>query len=125
MHKSINKYFYATDGDLCLISKKPPGTVAYLDYKDSGDKVTFSEAIQYNEWMNLAPVYIVVGANPESGQFKISRYLGANWKPEPPTVKYGEVIYTKNWKDFEIWEESLRAEYTKRGGWHSLQPNQS
>jgi len=117
-HKELNKRFYATDADFCLVSKFPPGTVAYLDYKGSGEGVTFAEAIQYNEWMPRAPVYIVEGRDPEAGPFIIRRYLGADWQPEPPLVNYGEAVTAEDWQEFERWEARLRAEYRKRGGWN-------
>jgi len=116
-HKELDKRFYATDADFCLISKRPPGTVAYLDYKGSGEPVTFAEAIQYNEWMKSAPVFIVMGENPETGPFVIVRYLGANWKPNPPDVNYGEKVDIPTWEAFGEWERALRDEYQRRGGW--------
>lgn len=119
-HKSINPIFYACDGDLCLVSKFPPGTVAYLDYKTTTDYVTFSEGIQYNEWMHHAPVFIIEGDDPENGPFTIYRYLGANWRPEPPTVNLEKVEYCETWTEFEAWETWIRNEYRKRGGWDSL-----
>jgi len=116
-HKDLNRGFYATDADFCLVSKTPPGTVAYLDYKGSGEPVTFAEAIQYNEWMQSAPVYIVEGKNPETGPFEIVRYLGADWKPEPPDVNWGERVLAETWAELGRWELALRAEYKRRGGW--------
>jgi hypothetical protein len=116
-HKLLEPDFYATDADLCLISKFPPGTVAYLDYKGSGEGVTFAEAIQYNEWMKHAPVYVVSGENPETGPFLIRRYLGADWKPEPPQVNWGEETLAHNWDELGQWEGALREWYRRRGGW--------
>lgn len=123
MHKELNRGFYATDADFCLVSKLPPGTVAYLDYKGSGEGVTFAEAIQYNEWMHQAPVYIVEAVDPERGPFRIRRYLGADWQPNPPDVNYGETTEAQNWAAFEQWEATLRAEYSRRGGWRKLRCN--
>lgn len=116
-HKQLDRRFYATDADFCLVSKKPPGTVAYLDYKGSGEGVTFTEAIQYNEWMAHAPVYIVEGRNPTAGPFKIRRYLGANWRPDPPDVNYGDLVVANDWQEFGEWERRLRDTYRQRGGW--------
>lgn len=120
LHKELDSQFFALDGDLILVSKTPPGTVAYLDYKRPGDFVTFAEAIQYNEWMKDAPVYIVESGNPKIGPFVIQRYLGANWKPEPPVVNYGETQQIENWSAFEKWERHLRDLYRRRGGWGGL-----
>lgn len=118
MHKqALGSGFYATDADLCLISKDPPGTVAYLDYKGSGEDITFAEAIQYNEWLSHAPVFIVEGHDPETGPFIIKRYLGGDWKPEPPIVELEFVTKVDDWHGFGSWESGLRQEYSKRGGW--------
>ena len=117
-HKELNSRFYATDADFCLISKEPPGTVAYLDYKGPGDRVTFTEAIQYNEWMKQAPVYIIEGDNPKTGPFRIRRYLGADWKPEPPKVNYQDEMIAKDWQELGEWESELRQEYHRRKGWN-------
>lgn len=119
-HKTLNREFYATDADFCLVSKVPPGTVAYFDYKGSGEGVTFSEAIQYNEWMKTAPVFIVEGKDPENGPFTVRRYLGANWRPNPPDVNYGDPIILKDWPAFGKWELSIRNEYKRRGGWRGF-----
>ena len=116
-HKKLDRQFYATDGDLCLISKLPPGTVAYLDYKGSGEDVTFAEAIQYNEWMQHAPVFIVESYTPARGPFRIRRYLGANWRPEPPDVNWGDEITVADWDSFSEWERKLRETYKRLGGW--------
>lgn len=116
-HKDLPGGFYATDCDFALVNKHPPGTVAYLDYKDPNDSVTFAEAIQYNEWMKTAPVYIVEGASPETGPFVIRRYLGGNWRPDPPDVNWGDEVIVDNWEIFGLWEWALREEYIERGGW--------
>lgn len=115
--RSLPGSFYATDADLCLVSKSPPGTVAYLDYKDPEDTVTFAEVIQYNEWMAHAPVYIVEGKDPSNGPFTILRYLGGEWRPRPPKVDLEFVTKVENWHDFEAWESNLRQEYSRRNGW--------
>jgi len=79
--------------------------------------VSFAEAIQYNEWMNSAPVYVVEATDPAEGPFTIRRYLGADWRPNPPIVNWGEVEMVDNWAELERWEICLREEYKKRGGW--------
>lgn len=68
--------------------------------------------------MTDAPVFIVEGDDPNEGPFKIKRYLGADWRPEPVDVNYGDVIYVQDWQGFEDWERELRLEYRKRGGWN-------
>jgi len=118
LHKRLDPRFYATDADFCLVSKYPPGTVAYLDYKGSGDGVTFAEAIQYNKWvLEGTPVYIIEGRRPETGPFTVKRYLWANWRPDPPDVIYGKAIVAENWAALGNWERELRKEYRKHEGW--------
>jgi hypothetical protein len=121
MHKEkLRGDFYATDADLCLVSKFPPGTVAYIDYKASEkDFVQFSEGIQYNEWLSHAPVYIIWAEEPETGPFTIRRYLGSNWRPDPPEVNWGDIepIHLEDWAAFKDWERDLRKEFRSRGGW--------
>jgi hypothetical protein len=116
-HKECGGDLYATDADLCLVSKDPPGTVAYLDYKTSWDRIRFSEVIQYNVWMKHAPVFIIEGDDPENGPFEVKRYLGGNWKPKPPIVNLEHVTSCADWDEFWKWERELRAEYKRRGGW--------
>jgi hypothetical protein len=119
-HKDISSSFYALDGDFILVAKDPPGTVAYLDYRPYGYDVTFAEAIQYNIWMRQAPVFLVAGADPSSGPFIIFRYLGANWKPEPPICAVEYVTTCTDWPEFTEWESELRTEYRNRKGWNGF-----
>lgn len=119
-HKQLGNGLYATDADLCLISKYPPGTVAYLDFKGSGEGITFAEVIQYNQWMQQAPVFIIEGRDPEHGPFAVKRYLGGDWQPHPPTVNLEHELDADDWQEFGQWERRLRAEYRQRGGWGKL-----
>ena len=115
-HKDLDRGFYASDADLCLVSKRPPGVVAYLDYKGSGEPVTFTEAILYNVWMTYAPVFIVEGP-AASGPFKIKRYKGADWKPRIADVTWGNEEVAATWAAFGEWERRLRDCYRTNGGW--------
>ena len=103
--------FYAADADLCLLSTKPRGVVAYIDYKGGGEGITFTEKILYDEWVERRPVYIVEGSDPLNGPFKIFRY------------KHGGetqfVIDLSGWDDYMIWEAELRREYFKNNGQHT------
>ena len=121
-HKALRSGFYATDVDFCLVSKHPPGVVAYIDYKDYNDCVSFSEALAYNEFMKQAPVYIIQASNPEIGPFVVQRYRGANWKPDPPDVDYGVALWFKDWQALGEWEKALRDKYRRHGGWNGNLP---
>lgn len=122
MHKRLSSSFYATDVDFCLVSKHPPGVVAYIDFKDHNDRVSFSEALAYNEFMKEAPVYIIQASKPETGPFTVQRYLGASWRPDPPEVEYGAPLWVKDWEALGEWEQQLRGKYRKRGGWNGSLP---
>lgn len=105
-HKTIDKKFYASDCDLCFISFEPEGVVAYIDYKKIGDSVTKTEVILYNEWIKTKPVFIIEGANPEQGPFKVSKYKTGN------VLEFIRVL--NNWKEFEKWEASLRKDFAQQ-----------
>lgn len=114
-HKDFGA-LYASDADLCLVSKNPPGIIAYLDYKAPYDSVTFAEVLLYNDWMRRTPVYIVEGADPERGPFLVHRYEGGDWRPDPPKVQLRLVVECPNYEAFITWEEALRRRYERYRG---------
>lgn len=96
--------FYASDCDLCIVSFKPRGVIAYFDYKGSGESVTSTETVLYDEWAKTKPVYIIEGRDPENGPFVVHKYI--------PGADETEVIcILKDWGDFAKWEAQLRREY--------------
>lgn len=114
-HKELPGGFYATDVDFALVSKNPPGVIAMIEYKRPDEDILFSQVLLYNnELKNGTPVYIVSGRmmpDGEMGPFKIYRYLGGDWRPEPPDVEKELVFEGLHGADFERWESSLRAKY--------------
>lgn len=96
--------FYASDCDLCIVSFEPRGVVAYLDYKGSGEDVTRTETVLYDEWAKTKPVYIIQGFDPENGPFTVSQYLDAN--------HVEQIAYLEDWNDFQRWEAKLRAKHS-------------
>ena len=99
-NKMQNASFYASDFDLVLVTSSAPWIVAYLDYKGSGEKITYTECIVYDVHMDIAPVYIVRGADPKNGPFEINRYTGN-----------GNTAYVcglKTWNEFLRWEAGVR-----------------
>lgn len=115
-HKDYGRDLYASDADFVLISKTPPGVVAYVDYKTRLDRVTFTEAILYNEWMTTRPVYIIVGQDPTKGPFDVYRYEGGNWRPDPPDVTWRLILHCEDYAGLAKWERSLRQLYELRNG---------
>ena len=117
-HKELPGEYYLSDIDMVWIEKSPAGIVAFVDYKPKGGHITFAEALLYNTIMTEAPVYIVKSDYPESGPFDVGRYLGGNWKPDPPDVDVEHVTTVTDWPEFGKWEASVRSEYKKRRGWN-------
>lgn len=115
-HKNHGRDLYASDADLVLISKTPPGVVAYLDYKIALDSVTFAETILYNEWMATRPVYVIVGQNPVDGPFDVYRYEGGDWRPDPPQYDSRLVLHCATYADLAEWERKLRGYYQRCNG---------
>lgn len=115
-HKQVlSSTFYATDVDLVLVSKYPPKIVAAIDYKQRNDGITFSEVICYNDFLSKGiPVYIVQGEYyenklPHFSTFTIFRYLGGDYRPEPPTVKMEIIESNIDLAGFSRWEAKLRS----------------
>ena len=106
-HKDIDKSFYGADADFCLVSFSPRGVVGYIDYKGSGEGVTRTEEVLYDEWMETKPVFIIEGVDPETGPFKVWRYLGSDKELE-------YVTFVADWSGLEAWERGLRNAYAKK-----------
>jgi len=106
-NKMGNADFYAADADLCLItnSKKNPGVVAYLDYKDVTDDITYTERFLYDEWTASKPVFIVEAADPENGPFTIYQYKSGGGKKR--------LCNLENWEAFMSWEAEIRRNHCK------------
>jgi hypothetical protein len=111
-HKALPGHFYACDLDLALVSKTPPGVVAFVDYKHPRDHVTFAEVLLYNALSQVGRVYIIRG--PLEGPFEVFRYLGGDPGPNPPAVRLVKVCTCANWREFAAWEADLRKRYRYR-----------
>lgn len=120
-HKTaLDKSFYASDVDLMLISKNPPGIVAAIEYKTGSDTITFTETILYATFLKMnIPVYIVTsdwrGSNAFT-RFKVEKFLGGDWRPSPPKIKVQLVGKNMSQKAFERWEKGLRDDFTRTHG---------
>ena len=110
-HKTLSPKFYASDLDLVLIGKNPPGIVAALDYKMPNDHVTFSEAILYNQLLTWGVPVFLIYSIPPFDSITIMEYLGANWKPEPPIIETVDILLDISPQEFEVWERELRRAY--------------
>ncbi len=106
--KMENASFYASDADLVLAGTFPRGVIAYLDYKGSGEGITFTEQIVYDEWVISKPVYIIKGSDPENGPFVVSKYICGGSTEYECTLD--------DWEQFLKWEAMLRRDYSSRNG---------
>jgi hypothetical protein len=114
LHKQkLDKKLWACDIDFVLVEKHPfPDIIAALDFKVSGDSISFSEVIAYNSLIRRGiPVYIVQG-DQVSGVFKIQIYCGGNHTQ--PRYDILPIATTTGWPEFELWEQNLRAVWRKR-----------
>ena len=111
LHKELNRRFYASDLDLVLVEKNPPGQVACIDFKLPYDHVSFAEVLTYNDQLKIAPVFIIESPDPLAGPFRVLQYLGGDWHPEPPSVKLELVCVCEDWAEFGVWENALRLAY--------------
>lgn len=111
-HKEMARWLYASDIDMALVSKNPPGVVAFLDYKTPWDMVQFSEVILYNQLSCTAPVYIIQSPNPQTGPFTISLFSTGDHRPFPPRVELELTTECRSLKELEAWECKLRANYS-------------
>jgi hypothetical protein len=118
-HKSLLNNFYASDVDLVLISKNPPGVIAVIDYKQRGTKVTFAEVVLYNAFVLAEiPVFIVYAdwnSNGNGlGQFgplDVYQYLYGDWKPDDTPYELLEIATGLDRQGFMEWEYRLRIQY--------------
>jgi hypothetical protein len=114
-HKAMLGHgFYATDVDLVLVEKRPPGVVAIVDCKQPGEPVSFAEVLAYTALLSVAPVYLVEVDDPLTGPFAIRRYRTGDWEPRPPEVALEPVAVCADWAAFRRWERALRRTYA---GW--------
>lgn len=111
LHKRMMpRSFYACDLDFVLIAKYPNRIVAFLDYKNKSDSVSFSEVVAYNELIKQAPLFIIICKKDdiEKGPFHVFQYLGGDPKPEPPEVNMNLILNCFSWTELAIWEKEIR-----------------
>ena len=109
-HKAeLGPGFFASDLDLVLVQKEPAGVVAFLDCKQPGEPISFTEVIAYNALLVVAPIYVVeVRDAAARGPFTVYRYRGGDWHPRPPAVQLERVLVCPDWRGLKAWEEELR-----------------
>jgi len=110
-HKAGPGWHYACDVDFALVSKQPPGVVAFLDYQVGEEAVSFSEVLAYNEMLSIAPVFIVRGDAEAEGPFDVLEYEGGDYRPEPPRVQLTLVLQQVDWAGLSAWESDIRRAY--------------
>lgn len=95
--------WYATDGDLFMVSHKPPGLVALLEIKGPDDDMTDTEKILFR-WCDQHGVdfYLLDIANVEEGKMRICAGLECYF-----------VQSIRNWNEYAAWERSVRNEWRR------------
>lgn len=116
--------FYSLDIDFAFVEKnhnkgrKDPVIVAITDFKMPSDKLVFSEVLAYNQFIeNHIPVFIVEALNedfcdlpPNKHRFRVKRYLGGDYKPDPPEWDTEIVADNLTWDGFASWQSELRTQ---------------
>lgn len=114
-HKKLNKQAYALDLDLVWIVKRPrPGVVAIVDYKRSGEGVTFAEVVAYNDFVSVRgiPVYLIstFPLQPPYISITVREYIWGDPKPYPPTYQTSLILDSVSPDEFERWQMNLRRQ---------------
>ena len=110
-HKAGPGWCYACDIDFALVSKNPPGVVAFLDYQVGDEPISFSEVLAYNELLSIAPVFMVRGDAEAEGPFDVLEYEGGDWRPEPPHTQLTAILSEADWRGLFAWEQTIRRAY--------------
>lgn len=124
-HKSaaLPKFYYMCDCDGVLVEKRVnsitsvihEGIVAFIDYKQAGDSVSYTEAVAYNQFVAMGfPVFLVWSKSPEFTTFTIQRYNGADPRPSPPVCDLTLVAKDISQAQYVAWEKQLRDEWYLR-----------
>lgn len=108
-HKKLSRKLYACDLDFILVAKFPYRIIAFIDYKQGTEPLTFSEVIAFNQLKTIALVFIIRGKEAESGPFQIFKFEGGNPTPNPPTYDLTAIRQCETWQDLEEWEKQLRS----------------
>lgn len=121
-HKTVlPKNFYASDGDLFLISSKPLGTICLLEFKTGKDSITFTEGVLFTTLKRVGiPTFIITcdewqGSNAFT-RFRVEKFLGADLRQNPIAVKLELIAANMNQKGFEAWERKLRVDFSRTHG---------
>jgi len=111
-HKDLSGTLYACDADFILVNKYPPGIVAIVDYKRQDDRTTFSEVLAYNAFVSLGIDVFVMQGEPGE-RLDVYKYVGGDYRPEPPVVELRHEETIHNNVEFENWERALRKQWSK------------
>ncbi len=133
-HKKLGPGFHGADLDLLLNGRDPAGIAAVLDFKGPDEEpLGFSHVQVYNGLMKRHRIYVVelqndvtwrdvpVGHNGQTWmqrlaevvseddpRFLVSRYLGGDWRPNPPKVARTRAIEIVGLDQWREWERKVR-----------------
>lgn len=136
LHKQLlDETSWALDCDLMLVDKIPvPFIVALFDIKTVRDRISFTEAIAYQQFISRPqpyriPVYFIYAnqalksdAEDESlssvdsinkakleHRFTVTELVYADHRPNPPISEERVIVENVNWQGLAAWETQLRA----------------
>jgi hypothetical protein len=119
LHKEmLPGHMTGCDLDFMIVEKNPDCIAAFVDFKKVGERLTYAEAIAYNELLRVAPLYLIYAAGEtaiKGGQFEMWQFLSADRGPDIPAVEKVFCARSANWTEYGHWEQSLRAASKKNG----------
>lgn len=116
-HKArLGPGYWASDLDLVLVEKAPPGIVAVLEVKQPDEPASMAQVILLNALLALAPVFLLYVGDPGRGPFRVVPYLGGDWRPRPPVLDTGPPGFLADWHALRTWETALRRAYREGAG---------
>jgi len=121
-HKArLGPTHFATDVDLLVVEKHPPGIAAILDVKSPDEPLSFAQVVAFEALrvaLPDAPIFVVAVDDATRGPFRVAAYLGGDWRPRPPVVLLSPARVLPDWPAFSAWETALRRDFRIR---HHLQ----
>jgi hypothetical protein len=125
-HRAGFDTHWASDLDLVLIEREPnPHISAFLEFKNDGEPIRFTQAVMFETFQPTAPVFIVIAENdmlendPDEQVFTVERFDEVeDLSPSPPDVATTTIKKDVPWGglvDNNEFELDFRDNATVRG----------
>jgi hypothetical protein len=117
-HKArLSPLAFATDVDLLVVEKHPPGIAAILDVKGPDEPLSFAQVVAFEAFRAAlpdVPIFVVAVDDATRGPFRVTAYLRGDWRPRPPAVLLSDPRILPDWPAFSAWETALRRDFRGR-----------